>query len=71
MRRGAGRQRQPSAASLDSQSVKSPECSEERGDDAGKKVNGRQRHILGDTLGLLLRVLVLSAHIQDRDGARQ
>jgi putative transposase len=66
-----GRNRQPSAAIIDSQSVKSTACSEERGYDAGKKVNGRKRHILVDTIGLLLRVMVLPANIQDRDGARQ
>jgi putative transposase len=66
-----GRQRQPSAAIIDSQSVKSTECSDERGYDAGKKVNGRKRHILVDTIGLLLMVMVLPANIQDRDGARQ
>jgi putative transposase len=67
----AGRQRQPTAAILDSQSVKSTESSDERGYDAGKKVNGRKRHLLVDTLGLVLRVLVLPANVQDRDGARQ
>jgi putative transposase len=66
-----GRNRQPSAAIIDSQSVKSTECSDERGYDAGKKVNGRKRHILVDTIGLLLMVMVLPANIQDRDGARQ
>lgn len=66
-----GRNRQPSAAIIDSQSVKSTESSDERGYDAGKKVNGRKRHILVDTIGLLLMVMVLPAHIQDRDGARQ
>jgi putative transposase len=51
-----------------------PECQEhrdERGYDAGKKVNGRKRHILVDTIGLLLMVMVLPADIQDRDGAKQ
>lgn len=66
-----GRQRQASAGIIDSQSVKSTECSEQRGYDAGKKVNGRKRHVLVDTLGLLLLVLVLPANIQDRDAARQ
>jgi putative transposase len=66
----AGRNRQPSAAIIDSQSVKSTERSDELGYDAGKKVNGRKRHILVDTIGLLLMVTVLPAHIQDRDGAR-
>jgi putative transposase len=67
----AERQRHASAAIIDSQSVKSTECSDERGYDAGKKIKGRKRHILVDTMGLLLRVLVLPAHIQDRDGAKQ
>jgi putative transposase len=61
----------PSAAIIDSQSVKSTETSDERGYDAGKKINGRKRHILVDTMGLLLLVLVLPANIQDRDGAKQ
>ena len=67
----AGRKRRASAGIIDSQSVKSTECSDERGYDAGKKVNGRKRHILVDTMGLILGVLVLPANIQDRDGARQ
>src|ERR1019366_3597965 len=66
-----GRQRHPSAAIIDSQSVKSTATSDERGYDAGKKVNGRKRHILVDTIGLLLLVMVLPANIQDRDGAKQ
>lgn len=67
----AGRKRQASAAIIDSQSVKSTECSDQRGYDAGKKVNGRKRHLLVDTAGLVLLVMVLPANIQDRDGARQ
>lgn len=43
----------------------------ERGYDAGKKIKGRKRHILVDTLGLLLSIAVHSASIQDRDGAKQ
>ncbi len=66
-----GRKAQPSAAIIDSQSVKSTETSDERGYDAGKKVNGRKRHLLVDTIGLVLRVLVLPANIQDRDGAQR
>lgn len=66
-----GRQRHATAGILDSQSVKRTECSDERGYDAGKKVNGRKRHVLVDTLGLVLRILVLPANIQDRDAARQ
>jgi putative transposase len=64
------RKRQPSAAIIDSQSVKASESSGTRGYDAGKKINGIKRHILVDTMGLLLMVMVLPGHIQDRDGAR-
>lgn len=66
-----GRKPQPSAAIIDSQSVKSTETSDERGYDAGKKINGRKRHLLVDTIGLVLLVMVLPANIQDRDGAKQ
>jgi putative transposase len=66
-----GRDKNPSAAIIDSQSVKTTEQGGEHGYDAGKKVNGRKRHILVDTLGLLLSVKVLAANIQDRDGAKQ
>jgi len=59
----------PSAAIIDSQSVKTTEMGGPRGYDAGKKVNGRKRHIVVDTLGLLLLVMVHRADIQDRDGA--
>lgn len=65
------RKRHASAAIIDSQSVKSSEMSDERGYDAGKKVNGRKRHVLVDTMGLILMVMVLPANIQDRDAARQ
>lgn len=64
------RKRHARAAIFDSQSVKSTECSAERGYDAGKNVNGRKRHLLVDVLGLVLQVLVLPANIQDRDAAR-
>jgi putative transposase len=67
----AGRKRHANAGILDSQSVKSTETSDERGYDAGKKINGRKRHLLVDTMGLILLVLVLPANIQDRDGAKQ
>ena len=70
LRQAAGRQRTPSAAILDSQSVKTTERGGVHGYDAGKNVNGRKRHILVDTLGLLLAVAVTAASTQDRDGAR-
>jgi len=70
LREAEGRQATPSAAIIDSQSVKTTEAGGIRGYDAGKKVNGRKRHIMVDTLGLLLVVVVHSAGIQDRDGAK-
>ena len=65
-----GKKQDPSAAVIDSQSVKTDEQAEAKGYDAGKKVKGRKRHILVDTLGLLLMAKVLTADVQDRDGAR-
>jgi putative transposase len=70
VRRAIGREPTPSAAIIDSQSVKTTEQGGPHGDDGGKQVNGRKRHILVDTLGLLLNVVVHPANLQDRDGAR-
>ena len=71
VRKAAGKLSQPSAAALDSQSVKMADQGGESGFDAGKRIKGRKRHLLVDTLGLLLGVCVTSAAIQDRDGAVQ
>jgi putative transposase len=71
VRLNEGKDAEPSAAIVDSQSVKTTETSGERGYDAGKKINGIKRHLLVDTLGMILTVMVLTADIQDRDGARK
>ena len=71
-REQAQRDASPTAAIIDSQSVKSAEkggaCIDPHGYDAGKKIKGKKRHILVDTLGLLLHAIVHPADIQDRDG---
>ena len=69
VRRAAGKKHQPTAAILDSQSIRTAEGGEERGYDGGKKITGRKRHVAVDTLGMLLSVVVHGAYWQDHDGA--
>jgi putative transposase len=64
-----GREASPTAAVIDSQSVKTTEAGGPRGYDAGKKVNGRKRHAMVDTDGRPLALQVHPANVQDRDGA--
>jgi putative transposase len=70
LREAEDRNPQPSAAILDSQSVKMTSIKGIRGYDAGKKIKGRKRHLLVDTIGLVLMIVVHAADIQDRDGAK-
>ncbi len=70
VRRTAGRHKHPTAGCLDSQSVKTTQVPGVRGFDAAKNIKGRKRHILVDTLGLLLTIVVTAASVQEREGAR-
>ena len=70
-RKRQGRAPTASAGCIDSQSVKTATQGKSKGYDAGKKVNGRKRHLLVDTLGLVISTYVSPADLQDRDGLKQ
>jgi len=71
VRRAANRHKHPTAGCLDSQSVKTTQVRGVRGFDAAKQVTGRKRHVLVDTLGLLMGIAVTAASVQEREGARR
>jgi putative transposase len=70
VRKIKGKKPTPSVGIIDSQSVKTTESGGPRGYDAAKKVNGRKRHIVVDTLGLMMSLVIHTADIQDQEGAK-
>jgi putative transposase len=72
IRKQQGKNEEPSVGIIDAQSVKNTlVSSQSKGFDAGKKIKGIKRHIIVDTLGLILAVVIQSASVQDRDGATE
>jgi putative transposase len=71
VRKQEGHKEEPTAGILDSQSVKTMQEAETKGYDAGKKIKGRKRHLLVDTLGLLLVSWISTADVQDRDSVKE
>jgi putative transposase len=65
-----GKQASPSLGLMDSQSVKTSSMTIEKGYDGNKKVNGRKRHIITDTLGFLMGIVIHDANMNDREGAK-
>jgi putative transposase len=71
VRKKAGKKQSPSLGLIDSQSVKTSSVTKDKGIDGNKKINGRKRHVMTDTLGLVMAIIVLPANVNDRQGARE
>jgi hypothetical protein len=65
-----GRDASPGLGLIDSQSVKTSSMTRKKGYDGGKKVHGRKRHTVADTMGFIMAIVVHGAGVQDREGAR-